>query len=59
MERRRPCAVSNHEEFIRSKLIMPAEAVVDEVSQAELADPVVKKKVEYVQKHAALDHRLG
>ena len=34
-------------------VIEPAEAVVDEVSQAELADPVVKKKVAYVQKHAA------
>ena len=35
-------------------VVDPAEAVVDEVSQGELSDPVVKKKVDYVQKHAAL-----
>jgi ferredoxin--NADP+ reductase len=35
-------------------VVEPAEAVVDEVSQGELADAAVKKKVEYVQRHAAL-----
>jgi ferredoxin--NADP+ reductase len=35
-------------------VVEAAEAVVDEVSQGELADAAVKKKVEYVQKHAAL-----
>ncbi len=33
-------------------VVDPAKAVVDEASQAALADPVVKKKVEYVQEHA-------
>ena len=32
----------------------PDEAALDAVSSGELSDPVVKKKVEYVQKHAAL-----
>ncbi len=35
-------------------VVVPAETVVDEVSQDELKDAAVKKKVEYVQKHAAL-----
>jgi ferredoxin--NADP+ reductase len=35
-------------------VVEPAEAVVDEVSTGELADAAVKKKVEYVQRHAAL-----
>jgi ferredoxin--NADP+ reductase len=35
-------------------VVEPAETVVDEVSQGELADPAVKKKVSYVQGHAAL-----
>jgi ferredoxin--NADP+ reductase len=35
-------------------VVDPAEAAVDEVSRHELSDPAVKKKVEYVQKHAAL-----
>jgi ferredoxin--NADP+ reductase len=35
-------------------VVEPAEAAVDAVSQGELADPAVKKKVEYVQKQAAL-----
>jgi ferredoxin--NADP+ reductase len=33
-------------------VVDPAKAVVDEASQGELADPAVKKKVEYVQEHA-------
>ena len=35
-------------------VVDPAEAVVAEISQGALGDPVVKKKVECVQKHAAL-----
>jgi ferredoxin--NADP+ reductase len=35
-------------------VVSSAEAVVDAVSQDELKDAAVKKKVEYIQKHAAL-----
>jgi ferredoxin--NADP+ reductase len=35
-------------------VVEAAETFVDDVSSGELADPVVKKKVEYVQAHAAL-----
>ncbi|MFI5345565.1 MAG: FAD-dependent oxidoreductase [Elusimicrobiota bacterium] len=35
-------------------VVKPEEALVDAVSQGELGDPAVKKKVDYVQKHAAL-----
>ncbi|MFI5362066.1 MAG: FAD-dependent oxidoreductase [Elusimicrobiota bacterium] len=35
-------------------VVEPAEAVIDEVSAGELADAAVKKKVDYIAKHAAL-----
>ena len=35
-------------------VVTPAEAAVDAVSQDELKDAAVKKKVDYIQKHAAL-----
>jgi len=50
-----PAEIEEIGELSTADLVVdPAEAAVDEVSGKELADPAVKKKVEYVQKHAAL-----
>ncbi len=48
-----PAEIEEIGELSTADLVVdPAKAVVDEVSQGELADPAVKKKVEYVQEHA-------
>lgn len=48
-----PVEIEEIGELTAADLVVdPAKAVVDEVSQGELADPAVKKKVAYVQEHA-------
>ncbi|MFI5346836.1 MAG: NADP oxidoreductase [Elusimicrobiota bacterium] len=50
-----PAEIEEIGELAGSDLVVdPSEAAVDEVSKDELKDANVKKKVEYVQKHAAL-----
>ncbi|HXT02313.1 MAG TPA: FAD-dependent oxidoreductase [Elusimicrobiota bacterium] len=50
-----PAEIEEIGELTTADLVVdPAEAAVEPISSAELADPAVKKKVEYVQKHAAL-----